>query len=128
MCASAGRSRGRSRTATSAFAALREEILLIEDLAALDAERRAFIERELSRASFVPHITKIDTIDTRFGLQKWSAQTDRGPIEFRVQEREDIRFLQDGRFRIKDADGNVYEMVRFDALDATSQRHLEPLI
>lgn len=105
-----------------------KEILLIDDLAALDTQRRTFIDRELQRVSFVPRISKIHEIDTRFGLQKWSVQTDRGPIEFRVQEREDIRFLHDGRFRIKDADGNVYEMIRFDELDTASQRQLEPLI
>jgi hypothetical protein len=105
-----------------------KELLMVHDLASLDVDRRSFIERELARGSFVPRIIKIDDIDTRYGLQKWTVQTDRGPAEFRVQEREDIRFLNDGRFRIKDADGNVYEMAKFDELDAESQKNLEPLI
>jgi hypothetical protein len=105
-----------------------KELLLVEDLNVLDANRRQFIDRELSRVSFVPRITRIENVDVRFGHQEWSATTDRGPARFRVQEREDIRFLPDGRFRIKDADGNVYEMVRFDELDAHSQRQLEPLV
>jgi hypothetical protein len=45
-----------------------------------------------------------------------------------VQEREDIRFLPDGRFRIKDADGTVYEMVRLEDLDEASRRAVEPLL
>ena len=53
-------------------------------------------------------VRRVDEIDVRFGYQQWKVQTDRGPIEFRVQEREDIRFLPDGRFSVKDADGNVY--------------------
>ena len=59
---------------------------------------------------------------------RWKVQTDRGPAEFRVQEREDIRFLPDGRFRIKDADGNVYEMPSLTGLDDRSRRAVEPLM
>ena len=76
----------------------------------------------------VPRITSIQGLDVRFGYQQWTVTTDRGPIEFRVQEREDIRFLPDGRFRIKDADGNVYEMPRVDELDEGSRRAIESLI
>jgi hypothetical protein len=105
-----------------------KELLLIEDLASLDTARRSFIERELLRGSFIPLIQRIDEIDVRFGHQQWTVQTDRGPASFRVQEREDIRFLNDGRFRIKDADGMVYELKKFTELDHHSQRQLEPLI
>jgi hypothetical protein len=67
-------------------------------------------------------------VDVRFGYQQWKVQTDRGPAEFRVQEREDIRFLPDGRFRIKDADGNAYEMPSLAGLDERSRRAVEPLM
>ena len=70
----------------------------------------------------------VDDVDVRFGYQQWKVRTDRGPAEFRVQEREDIRFLPDGRFRIKDADGTVHEMVRLDELDESSRHASEPLI
>jgi hypothetical protein len=105
-----------------------KELILIENLADLDAARRGVIEAELARGSFIPRIMKIDQVIVSFGRQEWAVQTDRGPAKFRVQEREDIRFLNDGRFRIKDADGNVYEMAAFDDLDPYSQRQLEPLI
>jgi hypothetical protein len=55
-------------------------------------------------------------------------QTDRGPIEFRVQEREDIRFLPDGRFNVRDADGNVYELPPLATLDESSRKALAPLV
>jgi hypothetical protein len=70
----------------------------------------------------------VDDVDVRFGHQQWKVRTDRGPAEFRVQEREDIRFLPDGRFRIKDADGTVYEMVSLSQLDERSRRAVEALI
>ena len=105
-----------------------KELLLIDDLAALDAPQRELIEQVLSQTSFIPQIQRVDDVDVRFGYQKWKVQTDRGPAEFRVQEREDIRFLPDGRFRIKDADGNVYEMPSLAGLDDRSRRAVEPLM
>ncbi|HEX4794301.1 MAG TPA: DUF1854 domain-containing protein [Humisphaera sp.] len=105
-----------------------KELLLIDDLLSLPEVLRQTIERWLEDTSLTPRITSIQHLDVRFGYQQWNVTTDRGPIEFRVQEREDIRFLPDGRFRIKDADGNVYEMPRVDELDEPSRRAIEPLI
>jgi hypothetical protein len=105
-----------------------KELVLIEDMKSLADGVRAKIDGWLSTHSFVPKITRIDDIDVRFGYQQWKVQTDRGPAEFRVQEREDIRFLHDGRFSVKDADGNVYEMTRLDQLDPRSRKALESLV
>ena len=105
-----------------------KELMLIEDLQTLPADQRQLIERSLADSSFIPRIVSIQELDVRFGYQQWKVTTDRGPIEFRVQEREDIRFLPDGRFRIKDADGNVYEMPCVEELDEASRRAIEPLI
>jgi hypothetical protein len=105
-----------------------KELVLIEDLSALAESQRRLIETNLESAVFIPRITRVDEVDVRFGYQQWNVQTDRGPIEFRVQEREDIRFLNDGRFSIKDADGNVYELPPLDQLDENSCRAIEPLL
>ena len=105
-----------------------KELLLIESLEPLDPGRRKVIEQALADGSFVPRITAVHDVDVSFGYQLWKVRTDRGPAEFRVQEREDIRFLPDGRFRIKDADGTVYEMVSLVDLDEASRRAVEPLI
>jgi hypothetical protein len=105
-----------------------KELVLIEDLAQVDAGQRKIIEQWLAGTTFIPKITRVDKVDTRFGYQQWKVQTDRGPIEFRVQEREDIRFLADGRFSIKDADGNIYELGRLDQLDEGSRRAVEQLV
>jgi hypothetical protein len=102
--------------------------LLLEDLAALPPDLTKFIETELAVSSFIPRIQKILHVDVRFGFQQWQVKTDRGPIEFRVQEREDIRFMPDGRFSIKDADGNLYEMASLTSLDDKSRRAIEALL
>lgn len=105
-----------------------KEILLIDDLAGLDAGLRAKILDWLERHSFIPTIKRVEQVDVRFGYQEWRVTTDRGPAEFRVQEREDIRFLSDGRFSVKDADGNVYELPSLNLLDADSRRAVEALL
>ena len=117
---------------SSGFISVRDaegkELLLLEDLEPLDPGRRKTVEDWLAGASFVPRIVAVEDVDVRFGYQQWKVRTDRGPAEFRVQEREDIRFLPDGRFRIKDADGTVYEMVSLAQLDEPSRRAVESLI
>jgi hypothetical protein len=105
-----------------------KELLLIERLDAIEAGLRKRIATWLDRHAFVPKITRINQVDVRFGFQQWDVETDRGPARFRVQEREDIRFLADGRFAVKDADGNVYELKSLDQLDAPSRRAIESLL
>jgi hypothetical protein len=105
-----------------------KELVLIDDLRTLDAPTCQLVDRWLASHSFVPRITRIDDVDVRFGYQQWKVHTDRGRAEFRVQEREDIRFLSDGRFSVRDADGNIYELPRLDELDAHSRHAVEALL
>lgn len=105
-----------------------QEILRIEDLAEVEGPTRRVIEGELARWSFIPRIQRVVSVEVRFGFQQWRVETDRGEIAFRVQEREDIRFLGDGRFSIKDVDGCVYELPPLDQLDEKSRRAVEVLV
>jgi hypothetical protein len=105
-----------------------KELLLIERLDALESNLRNRVTNWLDRHSFIPKITRINQVDVRFGFQQWDVETDRGRAQFRVQEREDIRFLTDGRFAVKDADGNVYELKSLDQFDAASRRAIEGLL
>ncbi len=105
-----------------------KELMLIDDVAALPPAARQTIESYLAGTVRIPRIESIVAIDVRFGFQEWQVNTDRGPVNFRVQEREDIRFLPDGRYAIRDADGNIYELRALADLDDHSRRALEPLI
>lgn len=105
-----------------------KELMLIDEVTALSPALRETIDSYLAGTVRIPRIESIVAIDVRFGFQEWSVQTDRGPVSFRVQEREDIRFLPDGRYAIRDADGNIYEMRPLKELDEASRRALEPLI
>jgi hypothetical protein len=105
-----------------------KEILLIDHLADLPPALRTLIEDRLAANSFIPQIQRVENVDVRYGRQRWTVLTDRGPTQFSVQEREDIRFLNDGRFSIKDADGNIYELPPLERLDASSRKAVEPLL
>lgn len=104
------------------------ELLIIDDLSAVPAGVRDAIERYFAANTFIPRIERVDDLDTQHGYQLWKVLTDRGPVEFRVQEREDVRFLPDGRYTVRDVDGNLYELPRRDQLDEASRRRLEVLI
>lgn len=105
-----------------------KELALIDDLAALSPEQQSLLRARLDRSTFIPRITRVLEVDVQFGYQQWRVDTDRGPIAFRVQEREDIRFLADGRFTVKDADGSLYELPPLESLDESSRRAVDALI
>jgi len=105
-----------------------KELIMIEDLTTLPDRLRTVVENYLSSTSLIPRITRVLAVDVRFGFQQWTVETDRGPADFRVQEREDIRFLGDGRFSVKDADGTIYELPRMDQLDEASRRAIEAVV
>jgi hypothetical protein len=105
-----------------------KELLLIERVGDLPEPQQQLIRDNLARWTLIPRIQKIHRIENSFGFQRWDVVTDRGAVEFRVQEREDIRFLGDGRFSIKDADGNIYELPRIEELDEESVRQVESVL
>jgi Domain of unknown function (DUF1854) len=105
-----------------------KELLLIDALNQLDSRIVQQVRTALGRSSFVPVITKILSIDMRFGYQQWSVETAAGATEFRVQEREDVRFLSEGRFAVKDADGNLYEIPLATSADAGSRKALSAFL
>ncbi len=105
-----------------------KEILMIDDLAELPEALRKTVLGYLSSTSLIPLIQRVLQVDVRFGFQQWTVATDRGPAEFRVQEREDIRFMPDGRFTVKDADGNLYELPPLNSLDEHSRKAVEAVV
>jgi hypothetical protein len=105
-----------------------KEQLMIRALDELAPDQRAVVENWLNKNSFIPIVTRVEKVNTDFGYQEWHVETDRGPVTFRVQEREDVRFLPDGRFSIKDVDGNIYAMPKLSDLDQKTLRALEPVL
>ncbi len=101
-----------------------KELLLVEALNQLEGHVAQQVRSALGKSCFIPLISRVVSIDMRFGYQQWSVETAAGPAEFRVQEREDVRFLSEGRFAVKDADGNLYEIPPTTSAEAGSRKAL----
>lgn len=118
----------RANTMVSVRTAAGKEVLLIEQLTDLAAETRGRVERWMAANSFIPLIRRVERVNNDFGYQMWTVTTDRGPATFKVQEREDVRFLPDGRFSIKDTDGNVYVLPALEDLDVHSRHAVRAVL
>ena len=98
-----------------------EEICMVDDLDALDAETRAIIEEELERRYLTSVIERIDSLRSEFGTSYWEVKTNRGPREFVVQNvAESAQWLGDRRLLLVDVDGNRFEIPDLDLLDKRS--------
>lgn len=102
-----------------------KEIGLLKDADALDHESSQALQQALGLAYFVPVITKIHSIIEEFGVTRWKVETDRGPRTFDVATRQDVRPLGQGRYLIRDVDGNRYEIRDTEALDPASRSLLD---
>lgn len=102
------------------------EIAFIRDFAELDPDSRRAVEECFSEYYMIPKITKIIRTDEKFGSLKWSVETDRGPVSFRIRNRHsDIKQLYGTqRVIVRDSNDNRYEIPDLSALDAHSRRTL----
>ena len=102
-----------------------EEVALLVSLDGLDEATRSLIEQELREKVFVPKIRRIVRYLAEFGVVSITAETDRGKVDFQIRNREDVRALSPRRAIFCDVDGNMYEVEDFEALDRSSQKHIE---
>jgi hypothetical protein len=105
-----------------------KELLMIEKLSDLEPQLADKVRAALHLGSLIPKIKRIIKLELQFGHQLWQTETDRGMLEFRVQEREDIRFLSDGRFSVKDAYGNIYELPAERDMDPQTLKLIQQMI
>lgn len=94
---------------------------MLRSLAELDAASRELLMRELEQSYFLPKITCIRHVFEEYGVLRLTVETDRGPREFEIRSRENIRFLPGGRILLRDLDGNRYEIPCLQDLDLRSQ-------
>ena len=114
------------------FIALRDddgkELATIENLAALPARSRGAVEAWLQRHTFVPKVLRVLEVREVNAAWLFRFETDRGDATVLLKEREDLRFLDDGRMLLRDPDGQTYELPIADELDPASQRELERIV
>jgi hypothetical protein len=102
-----------------------KEIGLIEDLNALPPAARQLLQEELEKCYFVPEIVRIRQLTSRYGVTSWRVETDRGPRDFQVRSRDDVRRLPRGLILITDIDGNRFRISSRSRLDPRSQGLLD---
>ena len=102
-----------------------KEVVLLKTLDAVSADIRKLIEEELRDKVFIPRIKRITKYSDEFDVVSITAETDRGPVTFQMRSRRDVRALSQTRAIFRDVDGNLYEVPDFNALDRSSQRHIE---
>ena len=102
-----------------------KEQALIPDLATLMPESRQIIESCLSEYYMIPKILKVLDRTEKFGILKWTVETDRGEVTFTIQNRHsDIKIFYDGRVLVRDSNDNRYERPDSRALDPKSRKLL----
>ncbi len=102
-----------------------KELAMLTDLGVLDEASREIVEFELRDKAFNPKIIRILEYSNEFGITSIKAETDRGEAIFQFRGRHAIRLLSPTRALFRDVDSNTYELPDFNALDVTSQRHLQ---
>ncbi|MBE6553559.1 MAG: DUF1854 domain-containing protein [Ruminococcaceae bacterium] len=102
------------------------EIAFIRDLTEIDeASKQALLEC-FNEYYMIPAITAVLECTEKFGSLKWTVETDRGVVSFRIRNRHsDIKNLYGTtRILVRDSNDNRYEIRDYTALDSHSQRLL----
>ena len=119
-------------SAESQYIAVRNdevELGIINDIETFDPESAAVLNAELSRSYFRPRVVRVFNITEKFHVPRWEVETDRGKRTFEIRSsRRDMRVLGGGRILIRDADGNLFEIVNYFELDALSRSLVETQI
>ena len=102
-----------------------KEIAMIKDLCDLDPDSRKAIEECFFEYYMIPEITEILHVEDKFGALKWTVQTDRGEIEFRIRNRHsDIKLLGKRRLLVRDSNDNRYQIADISKLSNKSLKKI----
>ena len=102
-----------------------KDIALVAHPHKLDKESRRALHKALELMYYVPKIVRIDSINESMGISIWNVLTDRGYATFEIVDRESIVKMPGGRFIMKDADGNRFEIENIAELDNRSRMLVE---
>ena len=103
-----------------------KELGFVRDMEEIDPDSRKALEECFREYYMIPKISKVIACEDKFGTLKWTVETDRGEITFRIRNRNsDIKHLWGTkRVIIRDSNDNRYEIPDHTAMDAHSNRLL----
>lgn len=87
-----------------------EEVMLVDDPAALDDESRQALEQALAAAGFVLDVTRVVSIDEEVEIRHWVVETRHGQRAFQTHLDEWPRVLPGGGLLIRDVAGDLYRL------------------
>jgi hypothetical protein len=102
-----------------------EQIGMLRDPEALEADSREVLMAELARRYNVAEILRILDIGEAHNATTWRVETDRGARAFLVRDRHNFRRIKDGDLIIVDVDGNRFRLARTRQLEPESKRLLD---
>ncbi len=98
-----------------------KERAVIRDVSLLMPESRELVERCLDEYYMIPRILRMVERTEKFGILKWTVETERGIVTFTIQNRHsDIKIFYDGRVLVRDSNDNRYEIPDYRKLDRKS--------
>ena len=101
-----------------------EEIVLVEDPAALSVESRRALERALAEAGFVLEVTRVVAIDEEVEIRQWTVETRHGKRSFQTHLDDWPRVLPAGGLLIRDVAGDLYHLDNPKKMDRRSRELL----
>jgi hypothetical protein len=106
-----------------------EEIVMLPDLEALDAESRRVAEQELQRRYLTCQVRQLVSLRQEFGVTYWEADTDRGVRDFVIRDhQENCVWLSETHLLLIDVDGSRFEIPDRRLLDERSQQLLDSIL
>ena len=106
----------------------KNELGIIEDIAAFSEEQQALIRGELSLRYFCPVITDILSIKEKMGHFYFDAKVNGVKKSFTVKDLSKNVRMHGSNIDITDIDGNRYRIADLKAISPRSRRKLEPYL
>lgn len=115
-------------SAPGTFVSLRDEddheVVLVPDLAALDGESRAALERALRETAFAFTITRVERVYLEFEIRQWEVECAEGRRVFQTKVDDYPQPMAPSGLLITDVAGDVYVVPDWTALDKHSRKQL----
>lgn len=102
------------------------EVAMVRDMKDLDGDSVKALEACFHEYYMIPKISRVIACEDKFGILKWTVETDRGEVTFQIRNRHsDIKHLHGTkRVVIRDSNDNRYEIPDHTAMDVHSERLL----
>ena len=98
-----------------------KEQAIIRNVDTLMPESKEVVEACLKEYYMIPKIQRLVDSSEKYGILKWTVETDRGTCSFEIRNRHsDIKMLYDGRVLVRDSNDNRYEITDCRLLDKHS--------